>query len=290
MELLEREQHLDQLEEHLRQAAAGHGRLVLVGGEAGVGKTTLVDEFCRQRRRDGGGAADLVRRALHAGSARSRTRPGSGARPPHRPAPPSTATRVTGSSGRCWRPSPRDRGRRSSSPKTPIGPTAPRSSCCASSAGGSGICPSSSSSPTATTRSGPITPCVWSWAIWRQRQPSTASASARCRKRRCSRWPTGSGRDAATLHRLTGGNPFFVTEVLAAEGETVPATVGDAVLARAARLSPEARAVLDVAAVIGSTIDAEPLADRRRAGPRRSRRVYRPRLAAGNRRRAGLQP
>ena len=47
-----------------------------------------------------------------------------------------------------------------------------------------------------------------------------------------------------------------MTEALAAEGETVPATVGDAVLARAARLSPEARAVLDVAAVIGSTIDA----------------------------------
>ena len=48
MELLEREQHLDQLGEHLRQAAAGHGRLVLVGGEAGVGKTTLVEAFCRQ--------------------------------------------------------------------------------------------------------------------------------------------------------------------------------------------------------------------------------------------------
>ena len=48
-----------------------------------------------------------------------------------------------------------------------------------------------------------------------------------------------------------------MTEALAAEGETVPATVGDAVLARAARLSPEARAVLDVAAVIGSTIDLD---------------------------------
>src|SRR3954451_21916630 len=37
MELLEREHQLAQLEEHLRQAAAGYGRLVLVGGEAGVG-------------------------------------------------------------------------------------------------------------------------------------------------------------------------------------------------------------------------------------------------------------
>src|SRR5918994_1748108 len=46
MELLERESHLEQLAEHLRQAAAGQGRLVLVGGEAGVGKTSLTDEFC----------------------------------------------------------------------------------------------------------------------------------------------------------------------------------------------------------------------------------------------------
>ena len=52
MDLLERESHLAQLEEHRRQAAAGHGRLVLVGGEAGVGKTTLVDAFCRRMAAD----------------------------------------------------------------------------------------------------------------------------------------------------------------------------------------------------------------------------------------------
>ena len=67
----------------------------------------------------------------------------------------------------------------------------------------------------------------------------------------------GSGRDAMALHRLTGGNPFFLTEVLAADEMTVPTSVEDAVLARAARLSPEARAVLDVAAVIGSAIDSD---------------------------------
>ena len=45
------------------------------------------------------------------------------------------------------------------------------------------------------------------------------------------------GVDAGELHRRTGGNPFFVTEVLAAGGGEIPATVRDAVLARAARLS-----------------------------------------------------
>jgi DNA-binding CsgD family transcriptional regulator/tetratricopeptide (TPR) repeat protein len=57
------------------------------------------------------------------------------------------------------------------------------------------------------------------------------------------------GLDPAGLYRRTGGNPFFVTEVLAAGGEEIPPTVRDAVLARAARLSPEARALLEAVAV-----------------------------------------
>jgi DNA-binding CsgD family transcriptional regulator len=61
----------------------------------------------------------------------------------------------------------------------------------------------------------------------------------------------GSDVDAHELFRQTGGNPFFVTEVLAAGGSGVPSSVRDAVLARAARLDPPARDVLDAAAVIG---------------------------------------
>ena len=45
-----------------------------------------------------------------------------------------------------------------------------------------------------------------------------------------------SGVDPDALYRQTNGNPFFVTEALAAGGEGVPETVRDAVLARAARL------------------------------------------------------
>jgi len=60
---------------------------------------------------------------------------------------------------------------------------------------------------------------------------------------------------AHKLFDITGGNPFFVTEVLASKGTDMPSTVRDAVLARAARLSPSARAVLEAAAVIGLRIE-----------------------------------
>ena len=56
--------------------------------------------------------------------------------------------------------------------------------------------------------------------------------------------------DAEELYARTGGNPFFVTEVLATDGQTIPATVRDAVLARAARLTDAARALLDAISVI----------------------------------------
>jgi DNA-binding CsgD family transcriptional regulator len=57
------------------------------------------------------------------------------------------------------------------------------------------------------------------------------------------------GGDADELYRVTGGNPFFVTEVLASGNGSIPSTVRDAVLARAARLSSTARAVLDAVAI-----------------------------------------
>ena len=57
------------------------------------------------------------------------------------------------------------------------------------------------------------------------------------------------GVDAEELFGRTGGNPFFVTEALQARDGQLPATVRDAVLARAARLSPSARRLLDLVAV-----------------------------------------
>ncbi len=55
-----------------------------------------------------------------------------------------------------------------------------------------------------------------------------------------------SGHAGEGLFTLTGGNPFFVTEVLASSGGAVPASIREAVLARAARLSAPARGLLDV--------------------------------------------
>ncbi|NUR09551.1 MAG: AAA family ATPase, partial [Nocardioidaceae bacterium] len=61
----------------------------------------------------------------------------------------------------------------------------------------------------------------------------------------------GSALDADELFRTTGGNAFYVTEVLASRRERLPATVRDAVLGRVARLSADARTVLGAAAVLG---------------------------------------
>ena len=63
-----------------------------------------------------------------------------------------------------------------------------------------------------------------------------------------------SGLDVAELVRATGGNPFLVVEAVAA-GERLPASVRDAALARAGRLSRAAREVADAAAVLGQRFD-----------------------------------
>ncbi len=61
----------------------------------------------------------------------------------------------------------------------------------------------------------------------------------------------GSALDAGEVFQLTGGNPFYVTEVAAAGSGQVPATVRDAVLARVSRLSRAGREVAAAASVLG---------------------------------------
>ena len=72
----------------------------------------------------------------------------------------------------------------------------------------------------------------------------------------------GTGLDAGQLYQLTGGNPFYVTEMLEAGTHGVPLSARDATLSRTGRLSDTARQVLETAALMGVRIDAGPLADR----------------------------
>jgi DNA-binding CsgD family transcriptional regulator/tetratricopeptide (TPR) repeat protein len=65
------------------------------------------------------------------------------------------------------------------------------------------------------------------------------------------------GVDGGELYRRTGGNPFFVIEILAAGGDDMPDTVRDAVLARAARLSPPARRLLEAVATVPGDVATE---------------------------------
>lgn len=70
----------------------------------------------------------------------------------------------------------------------------------------------------------------------------------------------GTGIEPAELFALTGGNPFLVSEVLDAGTTAVPPSASAAILARAARLTHAARDVLEAAAVIGMRVEVEILA------------------------------
>ncbi len=59
-----------------------------------------------------------------------------------------------------------------------------------------------------------------------------------------------AGREPSDLHAVSGGNPFFVTELLAAPAGGVPASVREAVAWRVAAIGPQARAAVELAAVV----------------------------------------
>ena len=64
-----------------------------------------------------------------------------------------------------------------------------------------------------------------------------------------------AGADGDEIFRLSGGNPYVVSELLA-DPDGAGDSVGAAVLARAARLTPSARAVLDAASVMTEGAEA----------------------------------
>jgi len=82
-------------------------------------------------------------------------------------------------------------------------------------------------------------------------------APARLSRSAVARLAGGTTLTSAPLYRLTAGNPFFVSEMVAAagSGEGVPSTVVDAVLARMQRLAPDEQAALEQLSVLPSGVE-----------------------------------
>jgi len=70
-----------------------------------------------------------------------------------------------------------------------------------------------------------------------------------------------AGRRGDELFALTAGNPFLVTEALAVECDVPTDAVRDATLARASRLPPEARAVLEAVSIFPRRAETAIVAD-----------------------------
>ena len=241
MELIERGGYLAALGEHLGSATAGHGRLVLVGGEAGVGKTLLVRAFVETQTGkarvlwaacDGlftpeplapldellpdlqrtAGRRDVFAAVLEALGAR---------------------TTVAVFVDVHWADEAtldllRYLGRRLDGTTTLL---------------------------IATYRDDEIGPQHPLRLVLGDVESARRIALSPLTERGVGELAEGSSVDVHELYRQTGGNPFFVTEVLAAGGSGVPSSVRDAVLARATRLDFRARAILDSAAVVGLETD-----------------------------------
>lgn len=62
-------------------------------------------------------------------------------------------------------------------------------------------------------------------------------------------------RASTGLHAITGGNPFFVTELLRRAEEGLPQSVQDLVLARLARLAPGARSIVQLASIFPARVE-----------------------------------
>lgn len=258
MDLLERERHFEALDGWLREAAAGQGRLVLVGGEAGVGKSALVAAFRQAVAARGRG------RVLHgACDALSTPRP---------LGPLQDIALETGGAldALLAQDAPRDRLFRAFLAELSGGLTPTLV-----------VIEDAHWADEATLDLlrflGRRLEAVRAVLIVTYRDDEVGAnhplrlvlgdlATTKA-LRRLSLAPlspdgiralaAGSRVDPSVLYRLTGGNPFFATEVLAGETAAstgIPPTIRDAVLARASRLTPAGREALDAAAVIGSPV------------------------------------
>jgi DNA-binding CsgD family transcriptional regulator/tetratricopeptide (TPR) repeat protein len=247
-ELLERHEQLDWLRAHLSDAAEGRGAMVFIGGEAGIGKSALVQRFCEEATAScrvliGGCDAmqaprplgPLVDMAPSLGASFTALLEGSGAR-----------EHVFGHFLDALRERPtvavfedvhwaddatldllRYLGRRIGTTRALVIVTYRRD------------------------EAGPRHPL-------RNAMGDLATAAGVARltllpltREAVARLAEGIDVDVDELHRVTAGNPFFVTEVVAAGGDRLPTSVRDAVGARLSRLSEDARGAVEAVSVVG---------------------------------------
>ena len=65
----------------------------------------------------------------------------------------------------------------------------------------------------------------------------------------------GTGHDAPDVHRMTNGNPFFVIEIVKSQADALPDSIREAVLSRAARLDAGPRRALEAASVVPGRVE-----------------------------------
>lgn len=251
MEVLERGPLLEQLDDLLAEAAQGHGRLVVVRGEAGIGKTTLVREFTAGRsRRVLWGMCDPV--------------------VPPRPLAPvfDIAAAVDGELPAALADSDRNRIvaaclgllRAEGGPWIVVLEDmqwADEATVDVLSVLGRRIeqLPSLVIVTVRDDEAGPEH--LLSVALGQMATASTVTMKVpELSLAAVQQMAAGTSIDPDSLHRAAAGNPYFVTEVLATGDGSLPVTVRDAVTARCSRLSPLGCRVLRAAAILGTRCDA----------------------------------
>src|SRR5262245_12410363 len=247
MELIEREEFLEELSAAFTDVSAGKGRFVLVSGEAGIGKTSLIESFTETHQKDARllwGACDALFTPRPLG-------------PLYDIAPKAQTNLLSLLQDEAPRASILAAVLQEMDGRTPsifviedihwadeatldllkfLGPRVNRVK----------------SMVVATYRDDevgadhPLTLTLGHLphrSIYRLRLPPLSEEGVNAMAAR-------AGRRGEDLFVVTAGNPFFVTEALASKTSGVPNTVRDAVISRAHRLPSSARAVLELVSII----------------------------------------
>ena len=250
MELWERAEALEQLDGQLRASSAG-GRVALVAGEAGIGKSSLVTEFARRvedRARVLWGGCDRLVTPRALGPLHDIGRQTGGVL--------ADAARGRGDPGGDLRGVPRRAG---------AGPGAARPVVVVEDAHWADEAtldwlaflgrridrlPALLVVTYRDDEVGPDHPLRGVLAAMPAAVVDAACRCPRCRATCVLEQARRAGRDAESVYRLAGGNPLLVTELLKADADAVPGAVQDLILDRIRALPAAARDLAQLVAVV----------------------------------------